>query len=532
MRNRLILLAVIAAVVTGATCAWTYSLQYFTVGGSPYFQKWANNSTVTMAYNLTFPSQFASSNPPPALVQAVLKNDMLNVWNGILKSNNVPIQFADGGISTATDSACDGVNLITFVDKSSTAPPPPNGVLALTWIVAVSGPGVVAAGDCGPNPINTTFIGQIIDADITFNVTIPFSVDARYVGGTAATLANDIEGTALHELGHVLGLHHSTLDSALMIPVTPPQSFPSRNLNSDDIAGISAAYGVNSLGGSISGTVTNGSGAPVFGAIVHLTNATTGVPTVSGITDSTGAYSMVGFAPGTYFVWVKPIDAPFTPGNYSPQYNTAPATAFNAFSVPGTVNVTGNANLVLPIQATLAHTATFQYMGLATANGAYSAIVVSARRAGSGSAYPSTTGSYSLCAFGTGLTGNITTSVPTAQYSGSTTANTCGGQGALLAQNVTFPANSVPGFYDVYLGNDFLPSSLQITTNPLVGAGGVIDSAANTQTYAAGSFISIYGLDLTTQTTSNSVFPVPTQLGAVSVRIGDRFAPLDRKSVV
>jgi uncharacterized protein (TIGR03437 family) len=280
------------------------------------------------------------------------------------------------------------------------------------------------------------------------------------------------------------------------------------------------------LGGSISGTVTNGSGAPVFGAIVQLTNATTGIPTVSGITDNTGAYSMVGFPQGTYTVWVKPIDAPFTPGNYSVEYNTAPSAGFNAFSVPGTVNVTGKANLVLPIQATLAHTATFTDIGLVTGNAGYGAVVVSARRAGTGSAYPSTTGSYSLCAFGTNLTGNITTSVPTTQYSGATTSSNCNGLGGLLAQNVTFPANSVPGFYDVYLGNDFMSSTLQITTNPLVGAGGVIDSAANTQTYAAGSFISIYGLDLSTQTIGNNVFPVPTQLGGVSVRIGDRLAPL------
>jgi uncharacterized protein (TIGR03437 family) len=540
-------LAILAAAVLGATCAWTYTLQYQLfptgTGAGGYFCKWAGSSTVTMAYNLTMPS-VSSSITNPSLVQAVLKNDMLNVWNGILKANTVPVQFADGGTSTLTAPACDGVNLITFVNASASAPPPPNGVLAFTYVFATSQAGLLPAGTCGPNDITTTFVGQIIDADITFNTTQAFSIDGRYIGGSANNQAADLEGTALHEMGHVLGLHHSTLNSALMVPAAQ-QGFPNRSLNSDDIAGINAAYGVNTLGGSISGKITDNASTPnpIFGAIVQLTNTVTGVPTVAGITDSTGAYSMVGFAQGTYRISVKPIDAPFLPGNYTPQYNTAPAAAFNALLRASPVSVTGTANVAMgPIQVTPTHTATFSTAqvgttytislpngAVQTAFAAVGGVVTSARRAGNpASAYPAnlgvTTGAYTLCVGGIGLTADISTSVPTAQATGSTiTTNNCS---APLARNFTFPFTTVPGWYDVYTGNDLLPSSLSITTNPLVGAGGVVDSAANTTTYAAGAFISIYGLDLATQTVPNTVFPVATQLGGVSVRVGDRFAPL------
>jgi uncharacterized protein (TIGR03437 family) len=488
-----------------------------------------------MVYNPTFPTApypSSSSVPNPSLVQAVFRNDMLNVWNPILKSNNVPVQFADGGPSTLTNSACDGVNLITFVNASTTYTPPAAGVLAYTWVESAASTGVLPAGSCGPNPITINFPGQIIDTDITYNVTVPFSVDGRLITGgggcnSASNQACDIEGTALHELGHVLGLHHSTLNSALMIPAAQ-QGFPNRTISSDDVAGINAAYGVNTLGGQISGIVTNSSGLPVFGAIVQLTNTTTGLPTVSAITTSTGAYTMFGFAPGNYKVWVKPIDYPFTPGNYTAEYSSAPSNSFNAQAVT-TVSVAAGANTSLPIQVTIPYSATFDYVAVgtstATSKSGYGAVVATARRAGSGSAYPSNTGTYTICADGVNLTGPITTSIPTAQTVSSTSVTGCN-YGIPLTQDFTFPANTVPGFYDVYTSNDIMPSSLGITTNPFVSAGGVVDAAAYSTTYSAGSFISIFGLDLTTQTITNSVFPVPTQLGGLSVRVGDRFAPL------
>jgi uncharacterized protein (TIGR03437 family) len=547
MRNPLRWLVAIAAFVAGATAAWTYTLQYTGTPGSGSFLRWASGTTVTMTYDLTFPAQFGVSNPNPSLVQAVLRNDMLNVWNGVLKSNNVPVQFADGGISSTVNAAgCNGVNLITF-DNGNSAYAVPTGILALTWAFAYSAPAypaVVPAGTCGPNAITITFAGQIVDADITFNPSLAFSTNGLYVGGSSLNQANDIEGTALHELGHVLGLHHATLNSALMIP-SALQAFPNRSLSIDDIAGINADYGVNISGGSMSGKVTDSSGNPIFGAAVQLTDSNSGVPTVSQITDTNGNYSIVGFPASTYKIWVKPLDSPYTASaNYSAtEYATAPfPVIFNATAVTTLAVVTGNSNLLFPtIQVPTPHTATFQDVAVQTTTtastgtlmSAVAASVASARRAGNpASSYPaslgSVTGSYTICALGTGLTGTLTTSVPTAQASGSTIqSNTsCNFASAGLAQNFTFPANTVPGFYDVYTGNDIMPSSLQITTNPLVPAGGIVDAAANTKTYAAGAFISIYGLDLTTQTIGNTVFPVPTQLGGVSVRVGDRFAPL------
>src|SRR5690606_234835 len=50
----------------------------------------------------------------------------------------------------------------------------------------------------------------------------------------------DLHEVATHEIGHALGLDHSSIPTALMYPVLTPQT---TGLTSDDIAGIQALYG-------------------------------------------------------------------------------------------------------------------------------------------------------------------------------------------------------------------------------------------------------------------------------------------------
>lgn len=60
---------------------------------------------------------------------------------------------------------------------------------------------------------------------------------------TAGVVLNefDVETVALHELGHVLGLGHSTVQRAIMWPFIDPGA--TKGLSEDDVAGIRALYG-------------------------------------------------------------------------------------------------------------------------------------------------------------------------------------------------------------------------------------------------------------------------------------------------
>jgi uncharacterized protein (TIGR03437 family) len=524
MRIRNLLLAAAVLALLGVSLAWTYTLQY----GNGHYLRWANKATdktnVTMNISLAFPTQ--SNFNSPNIVQAVV-DKVMGEWNSTLAANGIAVTYVDAGSTSVHDVGCDGVNVITFTNTNISQPAYilPSGVLAISILesLPVQPAYPVTVSGCGTTNPTVSFPEQIVDADIEFNVLLPVSTDGQYVNGAIAT---DFEGTLLHEMGHVLGLHHTGIIGSLMVPRSQ-QAFPSRGLSTDEIAGINAAYGVNTLGGAISGTVTDSTGAAVLAAEVVLVDSKTGFPTVSALTDKSGNYTIVGFAPGTYKVYVEPMDGPANltdfPSELYANGNNKFATTFVA--TPVTVakgTPTTGFNITVPsvgsANSLTLNVGLISGFNTSTLGGG---AVISAPRGNT----------VLLCLGGTGLTGDITTSEPNGKVVATTTTGTNPGCSNNLGRTFSIAPDTPVGFYDVYAGNAAQSGALYISTNPSAGAGGLVDGAAfgqssGTAQIAQGSIISIFGLDLTTAITPESGFPVPTQLGGVSVRIGDRWAPL------
>lgn len=84
--------------------------------------------------------------------------------------------------------------------------------------------------------------GEIVDVDLDLN-------GAHYTWSTgtcASTMTTyDLPGVATHELGHVLGLDHSTVSEATMNRLTFPGNCPQRTLATDDIETVRALYADN-----------------------------------------------------------------------------------------------------------------------------------------------------------------------------------------------------------------------------------------------------------------------------------------------
>lgn len=78
--------------------------------------------------------------------------------------------------------------------------------------------------------------GAIYDADIELN-----SFDNQFSTGDTA-IATDLQAVLTHEVGHLLGLDHSTFENATMQANYDGSTLGPRTLSSDDVAGICSIY--------------------------------------------------------------------------------------------------------------------------------------------------------------------------------------------------------------------------------------------------------------------------------------------------
>jgi predicted Zn-dependent protease len=120
----------------------------------------------------------------------------------------------------------------------------------------------IGAYNLGPNYLAGTYMppaanNYSIAGDTNFNDQQKFNVGTTY----------DLQTVALHELGHALGLSHSTTNGAVMWPSYGGQR---RSLTTDDINGIQAIYGARQPDAYAAGNGGNLVGNVVGGALSLL----------------------------------------------------------------------------------------------------------------------------------------------------------------------------------------------------------------------------------------------------------------------
>jgi hypothetical protein len=203
--SRLLGLACLAAMI-GSTTASAYSLTGKT---------WPSGSNIVMQMSL-------GDSPLPLLDGSGHSRNnaaapALDMWNAHMGR----IQFGRVMNSTAPSSSGDRVNSVVF-SNSVFGQSFGVGTLAVTYYI-MSG-------------------NNLLEADILFNTAQTFD---SYRGplrfGANGYATGDLRRVFLHELGHALGLNHSSADSIMSESTSDRET-----LSSDDIAGVQAMYGAPS----------------------------------------------------------------------------------------------------------------------------------------------------------------------------------------------------------------------------------------------------------------------------------------------
>jgi hypothetical protein len=179
-------------------------------------------------------------------IEAVIQQS-LAAWTGVPGTSLAPTSLGTLQRTSAANacSSSDGLNSICFNQNDAGFA---LGVLAFTRVVSAD----TAGEQLSSTTPASTFVGQILDADVLLR-----PGDANTTFATPAALpanpnAYDLESIVTHELGHSFGFDHSGVWRAMMFPFAPPpgqftgtrptSQSPDAQLSDDDRTGLRVLY--------------------------------------------------------------------------------------------------------------------------------------------------------------------------------------------------------------------------------------------------------------------------------------------------
>ena len=166
----------------------------------------------------------------------VWKNTPISV--PVYSQGNSTINDADGGVTAVVGA----IKAWGIVSSSSTNSAAKRGQAPAT--IMLNNNGKICNGSCLAATLTGYYHQEgnnyfIDDADVYTNTRYSYT-SSKETDGCSGEF--DIDGIMVHEVGHVIGLGHSSVNGATMYPSVSSCNTGNRSLEADDIAGKNALY--------------------------------------------------------------------------------------------------------------------------------------------------------------------------------------------------------------------------------------------------------------------------------------------------
>jgi predicted Zn-dependent protease len=152
----------------------------------------------------------------------------------VYSAGNATVTDSDGGVTAVAGA----IKAWGIVNSGTTNQAAKRGQAPAT--ITLNNNGRVCTGSCLAATLTGYYTGSTIyDADVYTSTRHPF-FSSRESDGCSGEY--DIDGVMVHEVGHVIGIGHSSVVGATMYPSVSACNIANRTLESDDVAAKNDLY--------------------------------------------------------------------------------------------------------------------------------------------------------------------------------------------------------------------------------------------------------------------------------------------------